>query len=147
MAKRFRGNYTHTIDAKGRLIIPAKYRELLGERCIVTIGQETCLAIYTEEDFEALAEKLEQLPTMSDATIRRLKRHFESDSDDQEFDKQGRVMVNASLRESAHIDLNSEVSVRGMGTHIELWNPQEWAKYNEDFDFGESGTALAPYNL
>ena len=147
VSKRFRGNYTHTIDGKGRIIVPAKFRELLGDRCLLTIGQEECIAMYTEEDFDTLMDKLEETPTFSDEALRKLKRNIFSNTDDQEFDKQGRIMIAPYLRDAAGIALGEDVCVRGMGSHIEIWNPEKWAKYNEDFEFGRSGAALAPYNL
>src|SRR5690606_1936678 len=94
------GEYHHTLDDKGRLIVPAKFREGLGERCVVTRGLDRCLFVYPLSEWRVMEEKLKQLPlTQRDA--RAFARFFFSGASDLEIDKQGRIMLPASLREYA----------------------------------------------
>lgn len=124
----FLGNHSHTIDTKGRMIIPAKMREELGERCIVTQGFDNCLAVYSLDAFQAKADKLNALPS-SKAKVRILQRHFFGNAAEVEFDKQGRILVPATLRKFASLD--KEAIVVGQGGYIEIWSRTRWDEYNE----------------
>lgn len=124
----FLGNHSHTIDTKGRMIIPAKMREELGERCIVTQGFDNCLAVYSLDAFQAKADKLNALPS-SKAKVRILQRHFFGNAAEVEFDKQGRILVPATLRKFASLD--KEAIVVGQGGYIEIWSRIRWDEYNE----------------
>ncbi len=119
----FIGEYNHTIDAKGRMIIPQKFREGLGESFFMTRGLDGCLALYPQEQWEIFVDKLNALPdTRKD--IRDLKRFFLSGAGDCEIDKQGRVLVPPSLREYA--SLKKDIVITGASTKIEIWNRKKW---------------------
>lgn len=117
------GEYNHTIDAKGRLIIPSKYREELGEHFIVTKGFDGCLFVYDDANWQKLLEKLQSLP-FSNKDSRDLGRFFMGSAIDGEYDKQGRVLLSAALRK--HAELEKDVVLVGLGNHIEIWNKERW---------------------
>jgi MraZ protein len=119
----FMGKYNHTIDAKGRLIIPAKFREQLGEAFVITNGNDGCLNIYTEEDWETFLEKLQLLPT-SNGDIRKIRRMLVAQAETVELDKQGRILVPTALRERA--GLNKDVVLAGNIEKIEVWDKDRW---------------------
>ena len=119
----FMGKYNHTIDAKGRLIIPAKFREQLGEAFVITNGNDGCLNIYTEEDWETFLEKLQLLPT-SNGDIRKIRRMLVTQAETVELDKQGRILVPTALRERA--GLNKDVVLAGNIEKIEVWDKDRW---------------------
>lgn len=123
----FMGEYSHTIDAKGRLIIPARFREGLGDKFIVTKGLDNCLFVYPLDEWSALEEKLKSLPfTRADA--RAFVRFFFSGANECELDKQGRILIPANLREYAQ--LSKEVVVLGVSSRVEIWSKERWDKYN-----------------
>ena len=126
----FMGEYSHTIDTKGRLIIPAKLREQLGETCIMSKSYDNCLAIYTTEVFTAKAMQMMKQPN-NKAGVRGLNVNF-CNATELEFDRQGRILVPATLREFAK--LQKEVMVLGIGDHVEIWNREHWLAYQEDMD-------------
>lgn len=119
----FDGEYYHTIDAKGRLILPARFREELGDSFIVTRGLDGCLFVYTNSEWEALQEKLKALPLIN-KEARRLTRFFSAGFTQCEPDKQGRILVPAGLRNYAK--LQKEVCMVGTGTRIEIWDKEIW---------------------
>ena len=123
----FMGEYNHTIDAKGRLIIPSKFRELLGEEFVLTKGLDGCLSIYPMDEWEAFEMKLRALP-LTNKNARDFVRFFLSGATECEMDKQGRFLVSANLREYATMD--KEVVVIGVGTRIEIWNKEKWQEHN-----------------
>lgn len=119
----FKGEYSHTIDAKGRLIVPSKLREALGESFVVTKGLDGCLFVYDETEWAAFEEKLKQLP-MTHRDTRKFVRFFLSGACDVELDKQGRILLPASLREFA--SLTKDVVFLGMGSRVEIWSKEAW---------------------
>lgn len=122
----FMGEYQHSLDAKGRVIVPAKFRELLGNECVVTRGLDRCLFLYPHGEWTKLEEKLKELPlTQRDA--RAFVRFFFSGASDVEFDKQGRIVLPASLREYA--GMSKEIVVIGVSNRVELWAQEVWAEY------------------
>ena len=123
------GEYMHSIDAKGRVILPADFRSELGESFIITKGLDNCLFIYTTSEWENLSDKLKQLP-LAKAEARAFVRFFFSGARQLECDKQGRFLVPASLR--AYAGLQKEVVLIGVSIRIELWGKEEWLKYNEE---------------
>ncbi len=127
----FRSQYSHSVDAKGRLIVPAKYREQLGDKCFITKGFDHCLYIYTTEEWLKFEAKLVALPVSKEGT-RKLVRFFLSSAYDVEIDKQGRVLLQQEHREYAGID--KEVVLAGTGSKIEVWSKQKWneAVFGED---------------
>ena len=106
------GQYQHNIDAKGRLFIPAKFREELGETFYVTIGLDGCLAVYSDEKWADLTEKFDALPI---SKARRMRTLF-ANAAKCEPDAQGRIAA-----------LDREVVINGMSKCVELWNPERWA--------------------
>ncbi len=127
-----RGEYSHNIDTKGRLIIPAKFRDDLGENFVITKGMEKCLYLYPKDEWNIFEEKLDKLPTTTDKNARRLIRHFRGSVTDGELDKQGRTLINSSLREFAHLE--KEVVFIGMGKYAEIWDKTRWAEENAEVE-------------
>ena len=119
----FLGEYSHSIDTKNRLIVPAKFREELGENFVVTKGLDGCLYIYPQKEWEDFEEKLSSLP-MGKSDIRKMVRFFLSSASQAEFDKQGRILIPATHREYAGLD--KEVIFAGVGKKIEIWSKEKW---------------------
>ncbi len=122
----FIGEYEHSVDEKGRLVLPSKFRALLADGCVVTKGQEGCLYILPRAEWETMAADVSSLP-LTDRRGRNWGRIFFGSSEELSVDKQGRVMVPAKLRQWAGVD--REVAVVGVNTRIELWEPQKWADF------------------
>ena len=120
------GEYQHTIDAKGRMIVPAKFREDLGVTIIVTRGLEGCLSGYPLEQWELIQNKLRDLP-QSKKDARAFTRFMNSAAIEVEFDKQGRVNISQTLREYAGLEKNCRVI--GNNDRIEIWNEERWQEY------------------
>ncbi len=134
----FLSRFGHTIDNKGRLTIPAKYRTSLAAGVVVTRGIDRCLYIYPLGEWERLAEKVRQLPlTKKDA--RAFVRLLFSAAADCIPDKQGRVLIPAYLREYA--DLQDEVIIAGLDNRVEVWNPGAWEQNNSELE--QDAEALA----
>lgn len=119
----FKGEYNHTIDAKGRLIVPSKFREQLGDEFVVTKGLDGCLFVYDNSEWSRFEEKLRALP-LTNANARKFTRFFLAGASDCEVDKQGRILLPAVLREFA--GLEKEVVFVGVGSRIEIWNKATW---------------------
>lgn len=114
----FMGQYEHTIDTKGRTIIPAKYRQELGDVFVVTRGLDGCLFLYPMTEWEAFVEKLQSLP--SNQNTRKIQRQFLSKAMEVSLDKQGRILVPALLRTSAALE--KEIVFVGMMNRVEVWD-------------------------
>ena len=127
----FTGTYCHNLDAKGRIIMPSRFREQVGDKFIITCGFEGCLTIYTLEEWEKFADKLMSMPEHN-ADARRLVRMFSAASVDCEADKQGRFLLPARLREYAGIE--KEVMIIGAISKIEVWDSKKWEEYNTSED-------------
>ena len=129
----FMGEYNHTIDAKGRLIIPSRFRDELGENFVLTRGLDGCLSIYSQESWKAFEQKLSSLPLAS-KEARTFTRFFVSGAAPCELDKQGRILVPATLREYA--GLEKDVILAGNLDRIEIWSKERWTENNdyEDMD-------------
>lgn len=123
----FMGEYQHSIDEKGRLIIPAKFREDLGEKFILTRGLDNCLFVYPLAQWKVLEEKIKDLST-SHADARAFVRMFFSGAVEAELDKQGRVSVPVHLREHAKIE--RDVYVIGVSSKVEIWSAEQWKNYS-----------------
>ena len=121
------GGYQYTIDKKGRMFIPAKFREELGSEFIICRGlyRKTCLCIYSAEQWKMLVEKIGTLPNSKASTV---KRFLYDGAFSVECDSQGRVLIPPVLREYA--DLTEEAHIIGMDTNIEVWNTDLWQKEN-----------------
>lgn len=125
----FMGEYQHVLDAKGRLIMPAKFREGLGERFVITRGLDNCLFVYPFAEWSLLEQKLKALPfTRSDA--RAFMRFFFSGAAECELDKQGRVLIPNNLRD--HAKLKKDVVVIGVSNRVEIWSQEVWEQYSQE---------------
>lgn len=117
----FIGEYRHNIDAKGRLMLPVKFREKLGEEFIFSRGLDKCVCIYPVEEWKNFTAKIEELPV---ARERHVRRYFFSGACEGTPDSQGRVTITQTHREFA--DLKKEVVIVGNCTHLEIWSAEEW---------------------
>ena len=124
-----KGEYHHTLDAKGRLFIPAKLREQLGDSFVVTKGLDDCLFVYPQEAWEELEQKIRQLPM---SKSRSLQRFFLSSAADVTVDRQGRIVIPSVLR--SYAKLERDVVVIGVGERAELWDARRWNAYTDDLD-------------
>lgn len=122
------GEFLHTVDPKGRLILPAKFREELGEAFIITKGLDNCLFVYGKQEWALLEAKLKQLP-MAKPEVRAFARFFFGGAAEVECDKQGRVLLPLNLRE--HASLDKDVVVLGVSNRAEIWSKSLWDSYNE----------------
>ncbi len=139
----FVGEYNHTIDAKGRLIVPAKFREELGEAFYITNGNDGCLNIYTNEDWETFLEKLKLLP--SGKKKREIIRTFVSKANSVEVDKQGRILISADQRKYA--GLEKDVVLAGAIDKIEIWDKDRWDNESCADDIDDITEQLADLGL
>ena len=143
----FLGEYSHNIDAKGRIIIPAKFREQLGEHFVITKGFEGCLFVYPMQMWEELAENMGKLPS-NQKSARFLQRMFISGAADGEPDKQGKVLITPAHREYAA--LSKEVTIIGVGKRVEIWDTQRWNEYSEneeEMSIEEAAENLEEFNF
>lgn len=121
------GEYEHSLDAKGRVIMPAKLREDMGEKFILTKGLDGCLFGFSQNEWANFEEKLKTLP-LTNKNARDFVRFFLSGATECEMDKQGRFLVASNLREYAGMD--KEIVVIGVGNRIEIWNKEKWTVHN-----------------
>lgn len=130
----FTGEFLHTFDNKGRVIIPSKFREELGETFYIGKGLDKCLFIYPIETWAEFVGKLKNLSTFN-SQERFFIRRFVSGFSECSFDKQGRILIPPNLREFSNLD--EEVTIIGVIDRIEIWNKKDWDDYsnNEEFDF------------
>lgn len=124
--KMLNGTYYQTIDVKGRMSFPTKLREIIGESFVITKGLTGCLFVYSQEDFDKLAQKLSDMPMSKALTVQR---YFMASSTNVEADKQGRVLVPQALREFA--GLEKEIVVAGVSDRAEIWSKSKWDEFNE----------------
>lgn len=120
------GEYKHNVDIKGRVAIPAKFREKLGVGAIITRGLDNCLFVFSAKEWEILAAKLISLP-ISKADSRAFGRFMLSGATDVEIDAQGRILIPDYLRKFA--DLKKQATVAGLYNRIEIWDSERWEKY------------------
>lgn len=123
------GEYEHSLDAKGRLIMPAKLRTDMGEKFIITKGLDGCLFVFSQNEWSNFESKLKGLP-LTNKNARDFVRFFLSGATECEIDKQGRFLLVNTLREYAEI--TKEVIIIGVGTRLEIWNKDKWKKYNSN---------------
>ncbi len=125
----FIGEYQHVLDSKGRVIMPSKFREGLGERFVVTKGLDHCLFVYPQNEWQEFERKLRTLPlTSKDA--RAFTRFFFAGATECELDKQGRILIPANLREYA--ELVKELVIIGVASRVEIWSKERWDEYNDE---------------
>ena len=128
------GEYEHSLDAKGRLIMPAKLREDIGEKFIITKGLDGCLFAFSLEEWKNFEQKLRALP-ISNKDARAFTRFFFAGAIDCEIDKQGRFLISSNLREFA--ELEKEVIIVGMDSRIEIWSKEKWQHTEDDISADE----------
>ena len=128
------GEYEHSLDAKGRLIMPSKLRIDIGESFIITKGLDGCLFVFSQNEWNNFETKLKTLP-LSDKNARNFVRFFLSVATVCEIDKQGRFLIPANLRESAKLD--KDAMIVGVGTRLEIWNKEIWQKCEENISADE----------
>ncbi len=126
------GEYSHNIDTKGRVIIPAKFRTELGERFILTKGFDGCLYGYSVSEWASIEEKIKTLPLITGKDARNFTRFFFSSAIECEIDSQGRILVSQGLR--AYASLEKEIVIIGVSSRIEIWSKAKWEEYNNDLD-------------
>ena len=119
----YTGEYNHTVDSKGRLILPSKLREALGEEFVVTKGVDGCLFVYDKTEWSHFEEKLNTL-SITNRESRKALRFFLSGAASVEVDKQGRILIPASLKE--HAALEKDVVLIGVGSRMEIWSKERW---------------------
>ncbi len=140
----FMGEYNHTIDAKGRLIIPSKFREILGDVFVVTKGLDGCLFVYDNEEWKRFEEKLRALP-ITNKEARQFVRFFLAGAAEVEVDKQGRILLPNVLREFAQI--NKDVALLGVGSRIEIWGRERFEDTAVFEDMDEIAEHMAELGL
>lgn len=119
----FMGEYNHTLDAKGRLIVPSKFREGLGDEFVVTKGMDGCLFVFPMKEWESFEEKLHSLP-MIDKEARQFTRFFLAGAATVEVDKSGRILIPSVLREFA--DVSKDAVLIGVGSRVEIWSRERY---------------------
>jgi len=139
----FMGTYTPKLDDKGRLFLPAKFRDDLAEGLVVTRGQERCLTIWSNADFASLRTRLSEA-SQTNKAIRSYVRMLFSAASQEVPDKQGRITIPPVLREYA--SLTKDVMVIGSMDRIEIWDPQSWQQYSEEQEqqFAELSDEIFP---
>ena len=140
----FMGEYNHTIDAKGRLIVPSKFREALGDTFVVTKGLDGCLFVYDNEEWQAFEEKVRSLP-ITNKEARQFARFFLAGAAEVEVDKQGRILVPNILREFAQI--NKDVVLIGVASRIEIWSKERFEGMASFEDMDEIAEHMAQLGL
>lgn len=130
------GEYQHTLDPKGRLVLPAKFRDHFSDGCVITKGQERCLFVFPLEQWSQEEARVRSLPR-TDSRARAFARSFFASADSQVPDKQRRVVINTKLQEFA--GLGKDVTVIGMSDRIEIWNTETWEAMSSEVDDFYSG--------
>lgn len=128
------GEYEHSLDTKGRLIMPAKLRIDMGEKFIVTKGLDGCLFAFSQNEWLNFESKLKALP-LSDKNARNFVRFFLSGATECELDKQGRFLIPANLRSAANLD--KDTVIIGVGTRLEIWDKATWEKCDDNISADE----------
>lgn len=140
------GEHQHSIDLKGRMIIPAKFRDELGSRFVVTRGLDKCLFVYPQSEWKIIEDKLKSLPfTRSDA--RAFTRFFFSGAIEAELDKQGRINIPSTLRE--YSKLTKDCVVIGVSSRVEIWSKDVWEEYfaESEESFNEIAEKIVDFDL
>ncbi len=139
----FMGEFDHTVDAKGRIIVPSKFRDDLGDEFVITLGLDGCLFAYPNSEWQAFVEKLKTLPGTKDA--RQLQRYFMAGAAACQTDKQGRILIPARLRDNAALD--KDIVFVGVLNKIEIWNKTRWEKNNDYDDVDSIAEHMSQYGI
>lgn len=126
------GEYRHNMDAKGRVTVPSRYREELGETFYVSKGLDGCLTLYSEAQWQRRVECINACP---EAQVKDIRRFVFAAAEQVTCDKQGRVLISPVLR--AHAGLTKDVTVIGTGLAAEIWDTERWTKYNEELSIAD----------
>ena len=140
----FMGEFYHTIDTKGRLIVPQKYREQLGDSFTVTKGLDGCLFVFPKEEWNLFEEKLYRLP-LTNKNARQFTRFIVSGASVCELDKQGRILLPQNLREYAHLE--KDVVLAGNLNRVEIWDRAHWDENNAVGDMDDIAEQMAELGL
>jgi MraZ protein len=141
----FLGQFQHNLDEKGRLMIPARYRELLAAGAFITQGFDRCLMVMTDTYFAQVYDRINSM-NLADPTARLLRRLILSNAYSVDVDKVGRILVPGNLRQA--IALNGEAIVAGQGDYFEVWNPADWdAQMNQLQDIETNNQRFATLDL
>lgn len=142
----FKGEYNHSIDDKGRVILPAKLRENLGERVVISRGLDPCLYVYTVEEWDSFEAKLDNLSLINEKS-RKIHQFFMSGAVDCDLDKQGRIVVPPNLR--AVLGEGKELTLVGEGRRIEIWNESVWNEHISEVseDIGALADELTDFGI
>jgi len=138
------GEYNHTVDTKGRLIIPSKFREDLGDEFVITKGLDGCLFVFPNHEWQTFEEKLKSLP-LTNKSARQFARFFVAGATPCELDKQGRILLPGTLREFA--DLEKDVVLTGMLSRIEIWSKSKWNENNSCDDMDDIAEQMTDLGL
>lgn len=139
----FMGEHNHTVDAKGRVIIPAKFREELGDEFVLTLGLDGCLFVYPNDEWLNFVNELKGLPGSKEA--RQLQRYFMAGAAGCEVDKQGRFLIPQKLRE--HAGLDKELVLVGVLNKIEIWSKERWESNNTYENMDEIAEHMSEFGL
>jgi len=140
----FIGEYSHSVDEKGRLIIPSKFRDGLGKEFVVTKGLDGCLFIYGNDEWKVLEEKLCALP-LTNKDARAFARYMLAGAAQVELDKQGRILIPQVLRGFAELD--KDVVLIGVGSRVEIWNKTKWENASFDDNMDEIADKMADLGI
>lgn len=140
----FSGEYRHTLDAKGRIIMPAKFRDALGEKFVVTKGLDKNLLVFSAEEWQKFYEKLSILP-LANKNSRAFSRLFLAGATECETDKQGRILITAPLK--AYASLIKDVVIIGNGNKVEIWSSENWDEYIFGIDTDEIADNLCDLGI
>jgi len=142
----FMGEHLHTVDDKGRITIPVKFREELGERFIATKGLDNCLFVFPMGEWQALQEKLKQM-SIARPQAREFARFFYAGAAECEIDKQGRILLPHSLKQYAHLE--KDAVVVGVMNRVEIWSQPVWEVYSAraEQNYGEAAQALVDFGI
>lgn len=139
----FMGEYNHTIDTKGRIIVPSKFREALGDEFVVTGGLDGCLFVYPNDEWMEFIAQLKNLPGSKEA--RQLQRYFLAGAASCEVDKQGRILIPNKLRESAALE--KDIVFVGVLNKIEIWSKERWDSNNDYGDMDQIAEHMSELGL
>lgn len=142
----FIGTYNNSIDAKNRMIVPAKFREELGYKVVLTLGIDNCIYLYPMKEWEVFMEKLAKLP-ISDPKARNFARNFTGNAEECEVDRQGRITLPQNLREQT--GMVKELTTIGCMNKIEIWNREEYEGAGDQvqMDRGEIAKGMVEYGI
>ena len=137
------GLFQYMVDEKGRVFVPAKFREDLGESFVVTIGPDRCLAAYSKKEWALLEEKISNLPSRG----RDIQRMLYANAAEVEPDKQGRILLTPELRRYANLENKTDVVIVGASRRMEIWNKTVWDEYQASKDYSEVFAAMDELGL